>query len=102
MFKSKDSTFVNEYGYDETYTTATLESYLSGHLYHGSAFETDSDCGNCDGARCSSCKEIFMVTSYGIPIDVVNKYGWTERHEHLLAWRRFTNFDDALAYFNTL
>jgi hypothetical protein len=28
---------------------------LSGHMYVGSAIESSSDCGNCDGARCDHC-----------------------------------------------
>lgn len=34
---------------------------LSGHMYHNSPYETDSDCGNCDGARCDECHEVYAV-----------------------------------------
>ena len=34
------------------------ESYLSGHLYRGSAYECADDCGTCDGARCDYCTRI--------------------------------------------
>ena len=38
-------------------------SYLTGHMYRGSAYETDNSCGNCNGANCHDCiKEI----SYGV------------------------------------
>ena len=30
---------------------------LTGHMYVGSAIETSSDCGNCNGARCESCRK---------------------------------------------
>lgn len=100
MYKTKDQTFVNSYGYDESYTVKTLESYLSGHLCRGSMFETDSDCGNCDGARCDCCEEIFTVTRYGVPYMVTDpKYGYSYQQQDVLGWRRFTDIDEALTYF---
>jgi hypothetical protein len=37
---------------------------MSGHMYRGSAHETDSDCGNCDGARCEICVTTWAVYGY--------------------------------------
>lgn len=28
-------------------------------MYYGSPYETSSDCGNCDGARCHRCRELW-------------------------------------------
>lgn len=28
------------------------------HMHYNSPYETDSDCGNCDGARCDGCRKI--------------------------------------------
>ena len=39
---------------------------LTGHMHSGSAYETDSDCGNCDGARCDGCRSLYHA------------YGWSE------------------------
>lgn len=33
-----------------------ITKILTGHMYVGSALETSSDCGNCDGARCDYCR----------------------------------------------
>jgi len=33
-------------------------------MYRGSAYESDSDCGNCDGARCEYCVERFAFYGY--------------------------------------
>lgn len=34
------------------------ESYLSGHIYRGSAYECADDCGTCDGACCDYCSRV--------------------------------------------
>ncbi len=36
-----------------------IRKKLTGHLYIGSAHETDDSCGNCDGAKCDFCSEKF-------------------------------------------
>ena len=38
--------------------------YYSGHCHRGSAIETDDSCGNCDGARCESCKKVIIEPHY--------------------------------------
>lgn len=44
----------------------TLDLYFStmysGHMYRNSPYETSSSCGNCDGARCDTCKTIYEIT----------------------------------------
>ena len=37
---------------------------MSGHTHYGSPYETATDCGNCDGARCHKCNDIYVVTDY--------------------------------------
>lgn len=102
MFEFSNKTFVNDYGYDEAYIAKCIESHMSGHLCRGSAIETDSSCGNCDGGRCESCTEIFEVVHCGEPILKENEFGWLERFENVLEKRRFTNKEEALAYYNSL
>lgn len=34
--------------------------YYTGHMYHGSPFESDDNCGTCDGARCETCKKVII------------------------------------------
>jgi hypothetical protein len=41
--------------------SAYVQKHLSGHMYAGSAAETDSDCGNCDGANCCDDEDICNV-----------------------------------------
>ena len=40
-------------------------THLTGHMHYMSPIETDSDCGNCDGARCDKCHtyhEVSIIT----------------------------------------
>jgi hypothetical protein len=46
---------------------AFVTKHLSGHMYRGSAHETDSDCGNCDGARCEGCTPSWEACGRGFP-----------------------------------
>ena len=34
------------------------DSYLTGHIHRGSAYECDDDCGTCDGAMCDYCTRV--------------------------------------------
>lgn len=62
MFESKTRiAYVNEYGYPQVEHYAQLESFMTRHLYRGSAMETDDSCGNCDGGRCEDCVEMWAV-----------------------------------------
>lgn len=42
-----------------------VTKHMSGHMYRGSAHETDSDCGNCDGGRCEGCEPIWEACGRG-------------------------------------
>lgn len=46
---------------------------LTGHAHYRSACETDSDCGNCDGARCDSCNALYYVHTLGSDYIFTNK-----------------------------
>ena len=45
-------------------------TYYTGHLYRGASYETDDSCGNCDGARCDSCKK---VTTYEVCHTIIDE-----------------------------
>ena len=100
MSKCKDEwkTFVNSFGEIERYCYKTFDTYLSGHLYRGSAIETDHSCGNCDGARCYDCEEMYQVTLYDVPRETDNG----SYVQKVLKWKRFMNEDDANKYYNSL
>ena len=34
------------------------DTYLTGHIHRGSAYECDDNCGTCDGARCDYCTRV--------------------------------------------
>ena len=102
MYKSDRKSWINEYGYDEGYTSKYLRSYLSGHLYRGSAMETDSSCGNCDGGNCDSCREMFEVFECGEPIFKETEYGWKEQYENVLEHRIFSDKQEALEYYESI
>lgn len=41
-----------------------LSKCYSGHMYLNSPYESDNSCGNCDGAKCERCHEMYRVTEY--------------------------------------
>lgn len=44
----------------EFWTMMMERKRYTGHLYRNSPYESDDSCGNCDGARCDTCKEIII------------------------------------------
>lgn len=46
-----------EIEYDDIY----MHTELTGHMYYRSPYESCDDCGNCDGARCESCRTKYIV-----------------------------------------
>lgn len=94
--------WVNEYGYNEGYTYKDISMSLSGHLCRGSVMETDNSCGNCDGGRCDSCREVYTVSMYDPPHEVITDYGWSELHDTLVSQKRFFDRSEAEAYYDSL
>ena len=45
-----------------------ISKVLTGHMHFMSPYETYSDCGNCDGARCETCREKYSVEDLDDPI----------------------------------
>lgn len=41
-----------------------ISKEYSGHMYAGSPYETADSCGNCDGAKCETCKPRWIVEDY--------------------------------------
>ena len=98
ILEMKEKTFVNEYGFKEKHTTKTIELELSGHLYRGSAFETSDNCGNCDGANCHRCCNIWTVIKYSDPIMTDDGY-----YELKVVKRKiFYNEDEAMSFYKKL
>ena len=89
--------FINEYGWEEFYRTKSMYMELTGHLYRNSPCETAHDCGNCDGGRCDTCQESYVVCKYE---PVQNEYG--EFDIKTVLFRKFFNKDEAVAFYNTL
>lgn len=44
--------------------TKYLTKHLSGHMHFCSPYETDNDCGNCDGVKCDCCHDVYKVEDY--------------------------------------
>lgn len=100
MFETKRESWINEYGYDEGYFRVELSTHMSGHLYRGSAMETDSDCGNCDGGRCDSCKRYWQVSTFEPPKESdPDEFGYTYQYCPLVEKRLFDDEEKARAYF---
>lgn len=100
----KKTNWVNEYGYDEGYTWKTITMRKSGHLWRGSAMETDDSCGNCDGARCDSCRDVFEVFKFSEPKPHIHPiYGWHDYNYQVnLEHRQFFREEEARAFYDTL
>lgn len=95
--------WVNEYGYDEGYVYRDISKSYTGHLYRGSAMETDSSCGNCDGARCDTCKPIWTVTRYDPPHkEYVPEYDDEFWCDTMVEKKIFCNQEDAKNFYNSL
>ena len=97
VFEHVDGVFTNYWGVEEAYTRKSITSYMSGHSNRGSAFYSDHECGNCDGGRCDSCEEIYVVISYGPP-----KYNGMYEETTLLFWKRFVDINEAFEFYNSL
>ena len=74
----------------EAWRKKALEKSLSGHLYHGSAMETSSSCGNCDGANCDTCAPVWTVFRVRVP------------DRPFTSWTRFDDKAEAEAYYNSI
>lgn len=38
-----------------------MEKHLTGHIYYRSPYESDDNCGTCDGANCDRCNVVYTV-----------------------------------------
>lgn len=43
--------------------------YMSRHMYRNSPIETDSDCGNCDGAHCDDCRRVIVPAHFVMRVE---------------------------------
>lgn len=101
---SERTDWINEYDYNQGYTWKKMTMRLSGHLWSGSAMETDDSCGNCDGARCDSCRKVWDVHKWGKPKPYIDpETGWhLWNYQDKLEHRSFFNREEAEAYYDSL
>lgn len=96
-------TWTNPYGYEEDYIWLWVTNHKSGHCWFGSAMETDSSCGNCDGARCYSCRDYWEVTEYAEPVPHYDPdWGYDYNDSKILSYHRFDSKEEAMMFFNSL
>lgn len=93
------SEYINDFGKKEFYVRKEILKTYTGHINSGSGTSSSSDCGNCDGARCGSCKEVFDVMLYSMPF---YNPEWFCNETKTLKARRFYNLKDAVAFYSTL
>ena len=60
--------------------------YYSAHIYRNSPYESDDNCGTCDGASCDVCCEMWRVE------------GWNTNDEKDSTGRSFNSKEEAQAY----
>lgn len=88
--------FLNENGYLERYEAKSIEVEKTGHLNRGSDYSSSDSCGNCDGARCDYCHDIYCVTIFEKPI-FDGDLGYSV--QNIRVKRYFQDWDDALKFF---
>ena len=93
------SEYINDFGNKEFYVRKEINKTYTKHTNSGSGTSSSSDCGNCDGARCSSCKEVFDVILYSIPF---YNPEWFCDEVKILKSRRFYDAQKAIAFYSTL
>lgn len=49
---------LGKYSTEENWNYYSGQVSYTGHVHYGSPYETCSDCGNCDGAKCDVCKKV--------------------------------------------
>lgn len=104
IVNAEKTSWKNEYGYDEGYTWKEITMRKSGHLWFKSAMETDDSCGNCDGAHCDLCRDIFEVYKFSEPKPHIHpKYGWHDyNYQDTLVYRIFSNEEEAKDFYETI
>lgn len=89
-------TWVDPFGIKGKYIYKSIEHHKSGHLWRHSAIETDSDCGNCNGARCKGCRDYWQVNLYAEPKPHIDpEWGYDYNEEVLLNSQNI--YDEAVA-----
>ena len=84
----------------ETYLALSMTMSMSGHLFNGSAMETDDTCGNCDGGKCDLCHPIYAVNLEILrPTEITGEY-FDELKP--IECRTFENEADALDHYEWL
>lgn len=96
--------WVNECGYEEGYVWKNITMRKSGHLWSGSAMETDDSCGNCDGANCDSCQDVYEVFKWSEPKPHIDPtFGWHDyNYQEKLDHYYTTSKQDAVDYYDKL
>lgn len=60
---------ITKYVLDEKFWRhCTPKKHLTGHVYYMSSFESDDDCGTCNGAKCDYCKEITDKDNFDVAV----------------------------------
>ena len=103
IVKNERTDWINEYGYNEGYTWKEIKMSKTGHLWRGSAMETYDSCGNCDGGRCDSCRDLYEVYKWSEPKKHIDpEYGHDYNYHDKLDYRAFFNKEEAIKFYDSL
>lgn len=61
---------------DSKYWYYDKQIHYTKHMYRNSPYETDSDCGNCDGAACDYCNKIVDegIFNHGVECNILESW----------------------------
>ena len=103
ILESFKKEWTNPYGYVQNYSSKEMRMSKTGHLWYGSAMETDDSCGNCDGANCDSCRDLFTVLELSEPTPHYDpEWGYDYDETFTLSRRWFFNREEAKQYYDNL
>lgn len=83
-----------DYYYEIEMEDAYLSEELTGHIYYRSPFESCDSCGTCDGARCQTCRQKYVVRSSKSDTIFYEGYNESEAKEELESLKN--NYSDII------
>lgn len=85
-------TWINPYNGKEKYIRKSIEHHKTGHCWLFSGIETDNTCGNCNGAKCDRCRDMWIIHKYGEPKPHIDDcWGYDYNEEVVLSERKIYN-----------
>ena len=86
--------FSDIYYYEIEDDTIISNIELTGHMYYKSPYESCDGCGNCDGAKCDTCKVAYTVEDY--KSGEIYYYGFNKEEAKKIENSKLKNYSDII------